>query len=293
MDKIDKYLNSIYRGVDNSSKETEDLKQEMRSHLMQTVRDLQESGVTEEESIRIAIDRFGEGFQIRSELNQVLKFQKVFARKTLIASLILLGISIILVITSLFVHQGFFKRCTTLDSQINLVEKALVNEGITGVDRYAKELFENEKNNQLTYIAIKELPANFEYTSRTRVFPGEIKYSYPEKVKEEYYSNTEGKEVSFNNIRYILETGVKTSANRDNSSIYVALAILAFIICCVLLIIWYFMYSNSTNSSNVVSNRRKSIIYISIFCSLVLLSILYYVYREPYRIRRFYDLIFN
>lgn len=319
MDRIDRYLDSIYRGASDSSKEAEDLKQEMRSHLIQTVKELQENGVTEEESVRIAIERFGEEFQIRKELNQVLKFQKLFAQKTLIASLVLLVISGILFITSFFVHQGFLKRYNAMDSQIKLVEKKLVNEGITGVDTYLKELFKDEKNNQLTYVAIKELPKDFDISKSNEVFPGEIRYSYPEKIKNEYYSNRFGHEVASNNIKYFLETGVKTTANLDSSSMYRGLGILTFAVCWVLWIIWsiinvhgygylntewciilistgilgYFIFSLSVNPKNIANNRRNNIIYISIFCFVVMASILYYIYSEPYRTQMLYQLIFN
>ena len=160
MDKINKYINSIYRDISDSSKETEDLKQEMRIHLNETVKELQENGISEEESIRIAIERFGGEFQIRNELNHELRFQKLFAQKTRMSSLILLAVSIILLISSFFVNQGSVKRYNIMDSQINLVENKLINEGITHVDIYLKEIFKDDKNNQLTYVALKELPPN-------------------------------------------------------------------------------------------------------------------------------------
>lgn len=319
MDRIDKYLNSIYRDIGASSKETEDLKQEMKDHLIQTVKELQQNGITEDESIRIAIERFGEEFQIRNELNQVLRFQKLFAQKTLIASFILLAISAILVITSLFVHQGFDKRYKIMDSQLKMVEKKLVSDGIASVDTYLKEIFKNEENNQLTYVAIKELPQDFDNTKEHELFPGEIKYSFPEKIKNGYYSNRFGHEVVVNNTKYFLETGIKTSANTDNSSLYIGLAVLVFAVCWVLWIIWsiinvyrygklnsnwcilliltgiigYFIFSISVNPNNVVNNKRNNIIYISIFCFVVIALILYYAYREPYRIQRLYQLIFH
>jgi hypothetical protein len=319
MDRIDKYLNSIYRDIGVSSKETEDLRQEMKDHLMQTVKELQQNGVTEEESIRIAIERFGEEFQIRTELNQVLKFQKLFAQKTLIASLILLAMSAILLITAFFVHQGSLKRYRAMDSQMNLVEKKLVNEGIDSVDTYLRELFKDEMNNQLTYVAIKELPQNFDYSKSNEVFPGEIRYTYPEKIKDEYYGNRFGHEVVSNDINYFLETGVKTSANTDSGSLYVGLSILIFSICWVLWIIWsiinvyrygklntnwcilliltgilgYFIFSTSVNPKNVANNRRKSIIYILIFCFVLIALTVLYLLSKPYLIHRLYQLIFR
>jgi uncharacterized membrane protein len=238
MDRIDKYLNSIYRDVGYTSSETEDLKQEMRDHLTQTVKELQQSGITEEESVRLAMERFGEVFHVRNELNQVLRFQKLFAQKTLVASFILLAIAAILTITTLFVQQISTKRLNIMDSQLKMVEKKLASEGITGVDAYLKEIFKDEENNKLTYVAVKELPKDFDNTKEHELFSGEIKYSYPEKIQSRYYSNRYGHDVVVNNTKYFLETGVKTSANTDSSSLYSGLAVLAFAICWVLWIIW-------------------------------------------------------
>jgi len=315
MDRIDKYLNSIYRDVSDSSRDTEDLKQEMKSHLMETVNELQENGITEDESIRIAIERFGEEFQIRNELNQVVRFQKLFAQKTLISSLFLLAVSVILLITSFFVHQGYLKRYNAMDSQLKLVERKLVTEGISGADTFLKELFKNEQNNQLTYVAIKELPKDFDITKSNDVFPGEIKYSYPQEIKKEYYNNGFGHEVVVNNIRYFLEAGVKTSSNINSSSLYTGLAILVFVACWVLWIIWsiinvyrygklntnwcillvltgiigYFIFSLSVNPNN----KRNKIMYISIFGFIIIAFVLFYILSEPYRVQRLYDLILH
>jgi uncharacterized membrane protein len=318
MDRIDKYLNSIYRDINASSKGTEDLKQEMKDHLIQTARELQQNGVTEEESIRIAIERFGEEFQIRNELNQVLRFQKLFAQKALIASFILLFISAILVITSFFINQNYRERYNAMDSQIKLVENKLINKGIDAVDTYIKDLFKNEENNQLTYVAIKELSQDFDYSKSSEVFPGEVKYSYPEKIKNEYYSNRLGHEVVLNNTKYFLETGVKTSANTDSSSFYIGLAVLVFVVCWVLWIIWsiinvyrygklntkwcilliltgiigYFIFLISFNPNNVANNKRNKLIYIGAFFLIVILLFVVYFLNEPYRLQRLYQLIF-
>lgn len=318
MDRIDKYLNSIYRDINASSKETEDLKQEMKDHLIQTVRELQKNGITEEESIRIAIERFGEEFQIRNELNQVLRFQKLFAQKTLIASLILLAISAILVITSLFAHRSSLDRYNNMNSQLKMVEKKLVSEGTPGVDTYLKELFKNEENNELTYVAIKELPQDFDGTKEHKLFPGEIKYSYPREIKNEYYSNSFGHEVIVENTKYFLETGVKTSANTDSSSLYTGLAILVFAVCWVLWIIWsiinvyrygklntnwcilltltgiigYFIFSISFNPNNAINNKMKKLIYIGAFFIIAVISLVLYFINEPYRFHRLFQLIF-
>lgn len=237
MDKIDKYINSIYKGINNYSKEIEDLKQEMKIHLIETVKELQENGVNEDESIKIAIERFGGELQIRSELNHVVRFQKVFAKNILIVSLFLLVISAILLITSHFAYQDFNKRYNMMESQCETLENKLKSDGIPEVDTYLKSLFESN-DNKLTYVAIKELPKDFNHSTSSNLFPGKIQYSYPEEIKEEYYNNSFGYEVDVNGSRYLLETGVKTSANTDRSGTYSGLSTIIFAICWVLLIIW-------------------------------------------------------
>ena len=224
-----------------------------------------------------------------------------------------------LVITSLFVHQVSMKSLDIMDSQIKTVENKLANEGITGVDKYLKELFKDEKNNKLTYVAIKELPKDFDISKSNEVFPGEIKYSYPEKMKNEYYSNRFGHEVVSNNIGYFLETGVKTFANSDNSGMYRVLGILTFAVCWVLWIIWsiinvhgygylnikwcillisigilgYFIFSLLVNPKNIINNRRNNIRYISISCFIVIALMSSYILNNPYRIQRLHQLIFH
>lgn len=206
-----------------------------------------------------------------------------------------------------------------MDSQLRMVDMKLMSEGIISVDTYIKELFKDEKNNQLTYIAIKELPKDFDATKSNEVFPEEIRYSYPEKIKGEYYGNRFGHEVISNNVRYLLETGVKTSANTDSSSLYSRLAILSFSLCWLLWIIWsvinvyrygnlnykwcmilvltgivgYLTYSIIINPNNDNNNKSKNIIFISLFCFTLLILILYYIYREPYKVQGIYRLIFN
>ncbi|ADL53281.1 permease prefix domain 1-containing protein [Clostridium cellulovorans] len=326
MDSIDKYLNSIYKSTSDSSMETEDLKQEMRIHLVETAKELQENGFSEEESIRMAIERFGEEFQLRDEVNQVVKLQKIFSYKTLFASLILLVISLILFITSIFVQQDYRRRFDSMNAQTKEIEQKLINGGIIRVDAYMKELFKDESNNQLTYVAIKELPQNFDWNTSHETFAGEVKYSYPETIEDQYYWNRFGHEVTSNNIRYLLETGVKTSANTDNCSIYIGAGIFTFLLSWLLLIIWsikninrrgklnasrcillgltgiigYFIILKLTNDSNIVESRNNKIINIGVSCLIMIIVFLVicglallYIIQEPYRFHRLNQLIFG
>jgi hypothetical protein len=244
VDRIDKHINSIYRDAKNDSKEIQDLKEEMRLHLEQTVKELQENGMNEDDSIRIAIERFGGELQIRNELAQVLKFQRFFAKNILIASIFCLFVSVSLLVMSHFMLKGFHQRYNEMNNQINIVESKFRREGISGVDKALKELFKEDTKNCFTYVAIKQLPSNYVSEKSTgvfpgeEVFPGEIKYIYPDKIKSEYYLNRLGYDIEVNNTKYLLETGVKTSAVTNKSGFYKGIAISIFAICWVLWIIW-------------------------------------------------------
>lgn len=71
MREIDNYIDLLYKNFDKTSEINEELKEEMKSHLIDTVEELKEEGFSEKESIKIALDRFGEISEIRGELKTV------------------------------------------------------------------------------------------------------------------------------------------------------------------------------------------------------------------------------
>ncbi|MGC7873775.1 permease prefix domain 1-containing protein [Desulfosporosinus sp. SYSU MS00001] len=246
MTKIDSYLDSVFRDSDKSQ-ESNDLKLEMRNHLESSIKELQESGLTEEESAKVAIDRFGEEFQIRNELSQVLRFQNKFNKNILKVSLVFLVVCIILLITFFYKESVFKERYNAMNEQIISVEKAFMNKGIAGADKVLKGVFKDDSNNYLTYVAIKELPQDFGMEKddpnnllvKSRdLFAGDLKYSYPENVDNKFLNNRFGTVVTYNNTKYMFETGVKTTANWNNSSIYLGISILFFVVSWILWIIW-------------------------------------------------------
>lgn len=323
MNKIDKYIDSVYKGMSDFSKETEDLKQEMRDHLILTTKELKDAGLTEEESIKIAIDRFGEEFQLRNEVNQVLNFQRQLAQKILKASFYLLAIATTLVIMSFFAHNNYLKHYQTMNSQIKTVERFLIKQGLDDVDEYLKVIFNGENNSELTYVAIKELPEN--PLERSGSFPGKIVYSYPEVIKNEDYNNRIDNVVTANNINYLIEAGVKNPSSTNKSGLFIGLALLLFSICWVLWIIWsimtvyelgylntrryillfltgiigYLILSFNYNLNFNPNNSRVNTAYNTIFgfvgisAILGISLILFYTIKEPYRVKHFLELIFH
>ncbi|WP_191556923.1 permease prefix domain 1-containing protein [Metabacillus idriensis] len=78
MKQIDKYVNSIYKNVSGNKQEIEDLMEEMRSHLIESVEELKAKGKSEEEAIRIAIENFGGKQNMIKGLSEFFKVQKKF-----------------------------------------------------------------------------------------------------------------------------------------------------------------------------------------------------------------------
>jgi hypothetical protein len=59
MREIDQYVQSLYRNIKGNRRELADLKDQMKAHLVEKVRELQLEGRTTEESLTIAFDQFG------------------------------------------------------------------------------------------------------------------------------------------------------------------------------------------------------------------------------------------
>lgn len=68
--QINEYVNSVYNGL-GETKEVLDLKEEMRNHLLQSAKDLKAQGYNEEESVRLAIERFGDTENLKSDLGSL------------------------------------------------------------------------------------------------------------------------------------------------------------------------------------------------------------------------------
>lgn len=91
--QIDKYVNSLYQNAIGDKKAIEELKLEMKNHLLEAVSDLKASGRKEQEAINIAIERFGEEKEIRSIVSQLFIAQKAFAKWVLYVGIALLLLS--------------------------------------------------------------------------------------------------------------------------------------------------------------------------------------------------------
>lgn len=150
--QIDKYVNSVYQNASGNKKAIEELKLEMKNHLLEAVNDLKEFGKTEQEAIDIAIERFGEEKEIRSVVAQLFKAQKAFAKWVLYV-----GIVILLLSTAVF---GYFLN-------IGNERTSVQSEIAYGIG----DIIENDAEvSQVTEKQIKQLLNDASYIKNVTVF---------------------------------------------------------------------------------------------------------------------------
>ncbi|MCA0147269.1 PLD nuclease N-terminal domain-containing protein [Rossellomorea vietnamensis] len=90
MRQIDAYVDSVYQHIGGNRKEIQELKAEMKSHLLEAVHELRAEGMGEQEAVDVAIERFGGEQEMRSIVGQLFKAQKSFAKWVLYLALVVL-----------------------------------------------------------------------------------------------------------------------------------------------------------------------------------------------------------
>ena len=73
MERIDRYIESIFKHIEGDAEEIKNSKEEMKTHIQQMAEEMMAEGKSEEDSIKIALDRFGEKNKIEKELSQEFK----------------------------------------------------------------------------------------------------------------------------------------------------------------------------------------------------------------------------
>lgn len=69
---IDEYVESLYSGL-NDDGDAADLKEQMRDHLQDAAQRLRDEGYSEEDSVRLAIERFGDQASVKSDLSSLYR----------------------------------------------------------------------------------------------------------------------------------------------------------------------------------------------------------------------------
>lgn len=139
MKQIDEYVNSVYAYVDGH--EAEELKEEMRTHLLEAVHELKSEGKSEKEAIEIAIEHFGDGQMLRKMIIEHFRLPRIFSVNLLRTAIIFAVLSILIGCVFAFNEYKLFTQRTNI-AQYTLV--LLDDQGINDANKeliveYAKE----------------------------------------------------------------------------------------------------------------------------------------------------------
>ncbi|KOR26125.1 permease prefix domain 1-containing protein [Clostridium sp. L74] len=183
MISIDEFVDSLYKGINGNEKEIKDFKEEMKEHLIETVNELKSEGNTEEESLKIAYERFGDVKVINNGLFKLFNKQKKFIRFILIfaVTFLLIGVS-----SYIFMSQRDLKFQK---------EQKILTKGIL------ETLGNNDNITEENKSKIKELAKKYDYINYIALF----KISDNPKMKREI---EEDKELNINGI-YIYPFDIK------------------------------------------------------------------------------------
>jgi hypothetical protein len=88
MDRVERYIEAVGRHLDGNAEKLDDLKEEIRAHINESIKELQDSGKSKDESITIALNRFGEENKIEQELLKEFKYRKDIKKPIIIISLL-------------------------------------------------------------------------------------------------------------------------------------------------------------------------------------------------------------
>jgi len=179
MKQIESYVDEVYHNVGGNKKEIEELKAEMKSHLIEAVHELKAEGMNEQVAIDIAIQRFGGDQEIRSIVGQLFKAQKTFVKWVLF-----LAIAVLLFTVTAFGFAWSNEEKNSNENSIvateifevlgdrnNLTEemKIKINSLIKGTDQISKvEIYNvsNVTNNNLVFDYVRDAKPDYRYEQK-------------------------------------------------------------------------------------------------------------------------------
>lgn len=95
MKQIEVFVDSVYQNASGNKKEIDELKAEMRSHLLEAVYELKKDGKSDQEAIKLSIERFGGEQEIRFETNQHHHKKRLFEKGLLFAAITALIVALL------------------------------------------------------------------------------------------------------------------------------------------------------------------------------------------------------
>lgn len=185
MKQIEAFVDLIYQNIGGNKKEIQELKAEMKSHLIESVHELKIEGKSEQEAIEIAIERFGGEQEIRSVVKQLFKAQKTFAKWVLYTAIAFLLISTLIFTIVISIEKRNLDQSNQVASQI------------------LNSLGDNEKIPTQLEIDIQEIVQSSERITGISIYDHEKLFSSPEGTEPIYSIREEGLFNIWNNTGFL------------------------------------------------------------------------------------------
>jgi cell division protein FtsL len=116
--RTDEYVDFIYRRTIGNQKDIEELKAEMKAHLLESVEELKAEGYSETQAIKIAIERFGGENIETSVIGELFNTQKVFAKRVLYTGITLLIMSCLLSIFIVHMNNQILQNDASIHFEV-------------------------------------------------------------------------------------------------------------------------------------------------------------------------------
>lgn len=153
MDRVENYMKSLSKNVCLSPKELEDFKAEIRNHLTDTIKELQQQGKSEEESITIALNRFGAEKFVNRELRKVVPPRSKLSKSMLRISGLFLAASLLFFAFHLFLEQRNSTDFDRMQLQYHQMEERIITDGTVTNEQMEAFFSKNERILRFVYLS--------------------------------------------------------------------------------------------------------------------------------------------
>lgn len=188
MNRIEEYVENIYKDFDVTYEEVRFMMEEVKTHLYEEVEELKSQGLSEEESINRAISNFGQDKYVIGEMNNILKRQYKLPKRIVSAIFIIYIVGCLFrfaTIPTRFLNENLYYGINNDKNSTQSVTRSIINklENKESIDENMKnqitsllDEFNNERNNGLYYVQIEKAGKVY-YEYKKSVSVDETKYS--------------------------------------------------------------------------------------------------------------------
>lgn len=184
---VDEYVDKLYKHADPKHPETKELKEETRTHLSESIKELITEGYTEKNAFKMAVERFGGVEQAERIISLMEIRQKSFANV-----LLKIGVSSLIVVSFIFVFLLYLGNVQDND--------------FADIGYKVGGSFEKMSSNEINFLFNKEpliLKASLYDDSGSRFNPENPNFTYkgkklwlPDLLKRDIYYGTDDFSVS-------------------------------------------------------------------------------------------------